>query len=51
MVTDTLSRRYALLSIMESKVLGFYYVLKLYKGDLDFKGILKEIPENIPYTI
>jgi len=36
---------------MEAKVLGFHFIPELYKGDLDFKGILEEILENSPYTI
>ena len=33
MVADALSRRYALLSILDTKLLGFEYIKDLYAGD------------------
>jgi len=35
-VIDVLSRRYALLSTLEAKIVGFYTIQALYKEDEDF---------------
>ena len=35
-VTDALSRRYALVSTLNTKLLGFEYVKELYANDDDF---------------
>ena len=39
MVIDALSRRYALISKLNAKLLGFEYVKELYATDLDFANI------------
>lgn len=41
-VVDALSRRYALITTMESKVLGFEFIKGLYEADPDFGEAYKE---------
>jgi hypothetical protein len=38
-VADALSRRYALLSILDTKLLGFEYIKDLYAQDSDFGDV------------
>jgi hypothetical protein len=38
-VSDALSRRYALLSILDTKLLGFEYIKDLYAQDSDFGDV------------
>ena len=38
-VADALSRRYTLLSVLETKLLGFEFIKDLYASDQDFKEI------------
>ena len=40
-VTDTLSRRYVLLTSMSAKMLGFEYVKDMYADDTDFSDVYK----------
>ncbi|XP_042380250.1 uncharacterized protein LOC121972668 [Zingiber officinale] len=40
-VIDALSRRYALLSILDTKLLGFEYMKDLYANDIDFSEMFK----------
>lgn len=40
-VADALSRRYALLSILDTKLLGFEYIKDLYAQDSDFGDVKK----------
>jgi len=39
-IVDAVSRRYALLSILEAKILGFYVIQELYKEDPYFKEVI-----------
>ena len=38
-VTDALSRRYALLTTLDSKLLGFEFIKELYESDNDFSNM------------
>ena len=40
-VADALSRRYTLLSALETKLLGFEFIKDLYASDQDFKEIFE----------
>ena len=40
-VADALSRRYALLNTLDSKLLGFVFIKELYDSDLDFGEVFK----------
>ena len=42
MVADALSRRYVLLNILNTKLLGFEYIKELYLDDNDFGSIYDE---------
>ena len=41
-VADALSRRYALISILNTRLMGFYLMIDLYKEDLHFAKIYEE---------
>ena len=41
-VADTLSRRYVLLSALETKFLGFEFIKDLYTTDQDFKEVFRK---------
>ena len=42
MVADALSRRYALINVLDVQYLGFDHIKELYKDDLDFSHIYQE---------
>lgn len=42
MVVDALSRRYALLSMLDAKLLGFEYIKNLYAKDSEFGDVFNE---------
>ncbi|WZY69553.1 hypothetical protein YC2023_001793 [Brassica napus] len=44
-VADALSRRYTLLSALETKLLGFEFIKDLYASDQDFKEIFRKCPK------
>ena len=44
-VADALSRRYTLLSVLETKLLGFEFIKDLYASDQDFKEIFRKCPK------
>ncbi|GGQ91870.1 hypothetical protein GCM10010145_69810 [Streptomyces ruber] len=48
MVADALSRRYALLSILDTKLLGFEYIKDLYAQDHDFGDVFNAC-ENVAF--
>lgn len=41
-VADTLSRRHALITIMDAKVMGFKHIKAIYEADPDFQEVYKE---------
>ncbi|XP_073525656.1 uncharacterized protein [Phyllobates terribilis] len=45
-VADALSRRYTILTTLDSKVLGFIYIKELYVDDSDFSAIYKQCLEK-----
>ena len=47
-VDDALSRRHALLTHLDSRVLGFTYIQELYEKDLDFGEVYKHCRDEGP---
>jgi translation initiation factor IF-1 len=45
-VADALSRRYTLITTLDSRVLGFVYIKELYDGDHDFGDIFRTCQEK-----
>ena len=42
-MADALSRRYALLSTLDAKLLGFEHIKELYANDQDFGNVLMHV--------
>jgi len=51
MLVDAVWRRYALLSILEAKVLEVHFILELYKADPYLKEFLQGNLKDNPYTV
>lgn len=41
-MADALSRRHALITIMDAKVMGFKHIKAIYEADPDFQEVYKE---------
>ena len=50
-VIKALSRRYVLLSVLETKLLGFHVIQGFYKEDPNFQGVLQGELKGEPYSI
>jgi len=50
-VADALFKRYALLSVLEVKLLGFQAIQELYKEDLDFQELIQRKIKSSSFTL